>query len=277
VNESLESIRTKSKGEAEEDYKSQVLERDEKIRQMTERIEELKKKAEQGSQQIQGEASELDLEESLRIRFPTDSIEPIAKGETGADVAQHVSGNLGKPCGCILWESKKTKGWGKDWISKLKDDQRKANAEIAVIVSSALPKGMTCFDIIEGVWVTPPNTAVALACALRHALIEIGNARRAVDGQQTKQEEIYRYVTGTAFRLRVQAIGEKIGAMEKDLAKEQKWIKKSWATRAKQIEGIIEAQAGLLGDVQGIAGEDAPEIEAFDFVAKESTTAVAAL
>ncbi len=275
VNELLEGIRTKAKSDAGDEYKLQVSERDEMIRQMQEKIEELKKKAEQGSQQLQGEVSELDLEESLRTRFPHDSIEPIAKGENGADVAQHVGGKLGKPCGSILWESKRTKGWGKDWISKLKDDQRKANAEIAVIVSTALPKGMACFDIVEGVWVTPPNTALPLACALRHALIEIGSARRALDGQQSKQEEIYRYGTGTAFRLRVQAIGEKVTAMEKDLAREQKSIKRFWAARTKQIEGIVEAQAGLLGDIQGIAGDEAPEIETFNFEVKEASTAVA--
>ena len=153
---------------------------------MQRQIEELRRKAEQGSQQLQGEAQELELEASLRARFPRDLIEPVPKGEFGGDVLQRVIGPLDQPCGTILWESKRTKNWSDGWLAKLRDDQRKAKADIALIVSSALPKGVHTFDQIDGVWVTDARCAVPVAIALRQSLIELAAARQAREGQQTQ-------------------------------------------------------------------------------------------
>ena len=154
VQGSLAAVREKAKHDAEEGLKLRVLEKEEQIASMQRQIEDLKRKAEQGSQQLQGEVQELELEATLRSKFPHDLIEPVPKGEFGGDVLQRVMGPFGQPCGTILWESKRTKNWADGWLTKLRDDQRKAKADIALIVSNALPKGVHTFDHVDGVWVT---------------------------------------------------------------------------------------------------------------------------
>ena len=140
VQESLAAVRDKAKAEAEDSLRAKLSEREAQISGMQRQIEELSRKAEQKSQQLQGEASERELESLLRNRFPRDLIEPVPKGEFGGDILQRVQGPAGQLCGTILWESKRTKAWSDIWLTKLRDDQRAAKAEIALIVSTVLPK-----------------------------------------------------------------------------------------------------------------------------------------
>jgi len=264
VQESLLEVRDKAKQEAEEGLKLRVAEKEEQISSMQRQIEELKRKAEQGSQQLQGEVLELELEALLRSKFPLDSIEPVAKGELGADVLQRVLGLSGQSCGTILWESKRTKNWSDGWLAKLRDDQRSANAELALLVSNALPKGVTAFDHIDGIWVAEPRCAIPVAIALRQSLIEIAKVRQAGEGQQTKMELVYEYLTGPRFRHRIEAIVEKFSDMQSDLDKERKTTMRMWAKREAQIRGVVEATVGMYGDLQGIAGKALQEIEALE-------------
>jgi hypothetical protein len=270
VQESLTSVRDKAKLEAEEALKLRVQEKEEQIASMGKQIEELRRKAEQGSQQLQGEVLELELESLLRSKFPMDSIEPVPKGEFGGDALQRVLGVSGQNCGTILWESKRTKNWSDGWLAKLRDDQRSANAELALLVSTALPKGVTAFDHVDGIWVAEPRCAIPVAIALRQSLIEIAKVRQAGDGQQTKMELVYDYLTGPRFRHRIEAIVEKFSDMQSDLDKERKATTRLWAKRELQIRGVIESTVGMYGDLQGIAGKALQEIEALSPPALEA-------
>ena len=269
VQEGLTATREQAKKEAEEALNLKVAEKDQTIVAMQKKIEELKQRAEQGSQQLQGEVQELELEDLLRSKFPFDTIEPVPKGEFGGDVVQRVIGANGQLSGTILWETKRTKNWSDGWLPKLRDDQRAAKAEIAVIVSKTLPKGLDTFDMIDGVWVTAPRTAIPVAMMLRHALIEVATARQATEGQQTKAEMIYQYLTGPRFRHRVQAIVEAFSSMQEDLDKERKAITRQWAKREVQIERVMQATVGMYGDLQGIAGKTLQEIEGLSLAALE--------
>jgi hypothetical protein len=173
-------------------------------------------------------------------------------------------------CGSILWESKRTRNWSDSWLSKLRDDQRTAKADIALIVSNALPKGVETFDLIEGVWVTDTRCAIPVAIALRQSLIELSAARQANEGQQSKMEMVYQYLTGPRFRQRVEAIVEKFSDMQADLDKERKTMTRLWAKREAQIRGVIEVTVGMYGDLQGIAGRALQEIECLDVIALEA-------
>ena len=231
---------------------------------MTRTIEELRRKAEQGSQQSQGEVFEVELEELLRGKFPMDAIEPVAKGELGADVIQQVNGSVGQPAGMILWESKRTKAWSDGWLAKLREDQRRCGADVALIISHALPKHIDHFDLVAGVWVAHPRCALAVAVALRESLIEISSLRLVQQGQQTKMEQVYEYLTGTRFRQRVDAVVEKFNDMREDLDKERKFMGRQWAKRETQIVAVIESTVGMVGDLQAIAGKAMPEITSLD-------------
>lgn len=265
VQESLVAVRDKAKLEAEDALKLKVAEREEQIASMQRQIEELKRKAEQGSQQLQGEVQELELEALLRSRFPMDQIEPVPKGEFGGDVLQRVIGPQGQSCGTILWETKRTKNWSEGWLAKLREDQRTAKAEVALLVSHALPKDVSSFDLRDGVWVTEARCAIPVAISLRQSLVELAAVRQANEGQQGKMEIMYQYLTGPGFRHRVQGIVEKFSDMQADLDRERRTMTRLWAKRESQIRGVLESTAGMFGDMQGIAGKALQEIEGLDF------------
>jgi len=267
VQEGLDATRQQAKKEAEEEQKLKVMEKEQTIAAMQKQIEDLKRRAEQGSQQLQGEVQELELENLLRGKFPFDAIEPVPKGEFGGDVLHRVVSAAGQAGGTILWESKRTKNWSDGWLTKLREDQRTAKAEIAVIVSQVLPKGVETFEMIDNIWVTHPRAALPVAAILRQSLIDISIARQSSEGQQTKTEMIYQYLMGPRFRHRVEAIVEAFSTMQEDLDKERKVIMKQWAKREAQIERVMGATVGMYGDLQGIAGKTLQEIEGLELIA----------
>ena len=264
ISEGLEDVRQKAKQEAEGEQKLKVMEKEQTIAAMTKTIDELKRKSEQGSQQLQGEVFELDFEKLLAEKFPLDNIEPVPKGEFGGDVLQRVSNTSGGITGTIIWELKRTKNWSEAWLTKLRGDQRAAKAEVAIIVSHALPNGVETFDRIDGVWVVHPRAALPIAIALRQTILDVAIAKQSKEGQQTKMEMVYHYLTGSDFRLRVEAIVEAFTTMQEDLNKERKVITKQWAKRDQQITRVLETTVGMYGDLQGIAGKSLAEIEGLD-------------
>lgn len=264
VQDGLDQVRMQAKSQAEEEQKFKVMEKEQTIAAMQKQIEDLKRRAEQGSQQLQGEVQELELENLLRAKFPFDNMEPVAKGEFGGDVLQRVVSQSGQASGAILWESKRTKNWSDGWLVKLREDQRSAKAEIAVIVSQVLPKGVETFDIVDGVWVTHPRAALPVATILRNTLLQVNMAKQVSEGQQTKTEMVYQYLTGPRFKQRVEAIVEAFSSMQEDLDRERKAIMKQWAKREEQIERVMNATVGMYGDLQGIAGKSLQEIEGLE-------------
>ena len=213
---------------------------------------------------MQGEVLELELEQLLKTSFPIDMIEPVPKGIPGADVLQGVTTPTGHHCGVIIWESKRTKHWGDGWVGKLKDDQRAAKADIAVLVTQALPKGVTNFGQQDGVWVTTYACALGLVVALRQGMIQLMHMKMASVSKDEKMEVVFNFLTGSEFRNRVQAIVETFIAMQADLETEKRVSVKRWAQRQKQIERIIDNTAGMYGDLQGLIGTSMQSIPALE-------------
>jgi hypothetical protein len=190
------------------------------------------------------------------------------------DLIQQVVGPAGHICGSILWEAKRTKNWADGWLGKVRVDQRAAKADMALIVSHALPKGLQTFDQIDGV--TEPRSAVAVAIALRESLIALAAARLAGEGQQTKMELVYQYLTGPRFRHRIEAVVGRFSDMQADLDRERKTMMRLWAKREEQIRGVVESTAGLYGDLQGIAGRSLLEIDGLELPLLDGPSADAA-
>ena len=203
------------------------------------------------------------LSTSSELSFPFDLIEPVGKGKFGGDILQHVRDHKGHLCGRILWESKRTTAWSDGWLTKLKKDQRTANAELAVIVSQTMPKDIALFEQLDGVWVSSLSCVLPVASALRISLIELANARRSSEGQATKAQQMYSY-TGPRFKHRVECIAEKFTELRKDLDGERKWMNKQWAKLDRELAIVLEATSGMYGDLQGIAGRGLQEIEALE-------------
>ncbi len=258
--EEVEQIRAKAKREQEDAFLMKQRESEQQINAMRKQIDDLKRRAEQGSQQHQGEVLEMELENILRRKFPYDEIKPVAKGVRGGDIIQTVMSPNGKLCGSILWETKRTKAWSATWLSKLKTDQRNCGADIAILMSMTLPTEFTTFKQLDGVWVTSFDSAVSLVEVLRLSLIELANMTAVRDGQASKAELVYEYLTGTKFRHRIEAIVEKFDDMRTDLEREKKVTLKNWAKREGQINAVIAATLGMHGDLGAIAGNSMPEI-----------------
>ncbi len=255
------TIRLEATQKLSEEYHLKDQEKEKQLADMRKQIDDLKRKAELTSQQSQGEVQEVELETILSEVFRFDLIEPVAKGVRGADIVQIINDEGARRCGSIIWESKRTKAWSDGWVQKLKDDQRLSKAEIAVLVSSVLPKEVFRFGYYEGIWVSDFASVVGLATALRHNLIQVHRAGNSLKGKNEKMELIYAYLSGTAFRQRVEAIVDSFTSMKEDLDSERRSMMKIWAKREAQISRVIENTAGLYGEFQAIIGSALPDVK----------------
>ena len=226
--------------------------------------DELRRKLEQGSQQLQGEVLEADIAELLTKSFPTDLIERVRKGILGADIVHRVVDQRGQICGVIIWEIKRTKAWNDSWLRKLKGDQRRIHADIAVLVSDALPIGVTAFRQIKDVWLVNRQCATSLACALRLVLTETAQARRNMGGQGQRLELLHQYLTGADFKQRVEAIIESFISLQQDLNEERRSTERRWSKRERQLQQVIANTSGMYGDLQGLVGPSLQTLKQLD-------------
>jgi hypothetical protein len=265
----LTAVRTQARTEAEELLRARVSERDIQIAGMRRQIEHLRRKAEQASEQNQGEAFERDILASLRQRFPTDQIVPTEKGRAGADLLQQIRNAAGQLCGSLLWECKRTRAFQPRWLAKLRADQRATKADVALLVTTALPPNVETFALIDRVWVASPRFALPLAALLRQSLIDLANARGAADDLRTKSDLVYRYLTGPRFRQHLDTVLETFVDMQADLDRERRATTRVWAKRETQLAAVITTAATLYGDLQAIAGSAIPQLKALEIAAIE--------
>jgi hypothetical protein len=270
VDGECQKVREATLQQEEENHRLKLAEKDKVIEDMRKQAEELRRKSDQGSQQLQGEVQEVELEALLRNAFPGDLIDPIPNGRSGGDILQQVIAPNGVLCGTILWESKRTRNWNDDWLAKNREDQRTTKAHLGVVVTATMPKGVDTFTRLEGVWVTNLHCALPLATALRHALAEKALAQMAGQGRDTKMERLYGYVTGQEFRQWVSAIVEGYLDMRNDLDAERRAAARQFAKRDRHLDLVITSLAGIHGSLLGIVGKSMPEIAGLNVPLLES-------
>jgi hypothetical protein len=238
-----------------------IKELEKKLSDQVELAETMRRKAEQGSMQLQGEVLELALEELLKSAFPFDTIEEVAKGVKGADCIHHVKNNLAQPCGKIIYESKRTKSFTLEWIEKLKSDMRAQQADIAVIVTEVLPKDMDSFGWKDGVWVCRFADVKALAFLLRDGLIKIHTALVSQENKGEKMHMLYDYLTGTEFRQNIEAVAEGFLSLRKGIITEKIQMEKIWKEREKQLDKVLLNTTQFYGAIKGIAGNAVADLK----------------
>lgn len=246
------SITEESRQKASEEFQFKIAQLNKQLQDSIRAKDELARKLEQGSQQSQGEVLEIVLEELLRSEFPYDEISPVPKGISGADIIQKVNDKLGRFCGQIVWETKKTKAWSEGWIQKLKDDQRAIKADLAVIVSFSLPNDVKGFAFRDGIWICDIKLIAALATALRINLESITREKTMSIGKNEKMEFLYTYLTGIEFKQRVEAIVEAFSSMDASLKKERMAYEKIWSEREKQLKKVMSNTIGMYGDLSAL-------------------------
>ncbi|WP_225870945.1 DUF2130 domain-containing protein [Pedobacter cryophilus] len=233
-----------------------VKELEKQIEDQKRLVDEMKRKAEQGSMQMQGEVQELILEELLKTSFPFDVISEVGKGIRGADCIQTVRNNSGQACGKIIYESKRTKDFGGDWIEKLKKDKISVGADVALIVTQCYPKGMDCFGEKDGVWICSFEELKAVAYVLRDGIIRLFSASKSQENRGDKMHMLYDYLTSSEFGSQWNAISEGFMSMRMSIQTERTAMERMWKAREKQLEKVLLNAAHISGSVEGIAGQD---------------------
>ena len=261
--EKEKDIRKEAEKRASEDFNTKIREQEETINKLREQLTTAKQVAEQGSQQLQGEILELDVEYNLRSAFIFDNISEVKKGERGSDIRQTVNEQSYQNCGTILWECKNAKTYQASWLGKLRDYVAAEKAQVGVIVFN--PTGGDGEDfkqLADNIWLVKPRYAVMLATLLREVCIKVFIANRNAQGKDVKIEMIYNYLTGGEFSNRIRYIIESYNEMSKQLDTEKKQAQKRWAAQEKIIEKVTSSLYGMSGDLQGIAGQEIIELPA---------------
>ena len=244
----------------ETEFQLKVVELEKKLDDQRKLADEMKRRHEQGSMQLQGEAQELLLEDLLKAHFPFDNITEVGKGVEGADCMLTVRNNIGTECGTIIFESKRTKTFSNAWIQKLKTDMRSKQADIAILVTQNFPKEMSCFGERDGVWICSFSEVIALTSALRHTIIRVSDTKKSEENKGDKMHMLYNYLTGNEFRQCIETIMEGFVAMKNSITKEKMQMEKMWKEREKQLEKVLLSTSGMYGSVKGIAGASIAEI-----------------
>ena len=258
-----DKIKAEAREKFVEEHRLKDLENDKKMQEVLKANEELRKKLEQNSQQTQGEVLELEIEDKLKKEFPTDTIIEVKKGQRGADVSQEVVDKLGRKCGLILWESKNAE-WSNTWLSKLKEDQRQAKADLSVLISVNLPDGVESFAYRDGVWIVSWKHFIPLAWALRFNLVSLYHERTSSEGKDEKMKILYQYLIGPEFKNRVEGIVDAFTNLQDELEKEKRYFNIKWARQEKEIRRVIDHTHGMYGDLQGVIGKSLPEIKSLE-------------
>lgn len=240
----------------ETEHQLRIKEFEKQLEDQKKLVDEMRRKAEQGSMQLQGEVQELILEEVLRVTFPFDQIGEVGKGVRGADCIQVVRNKFGQDCGKIIYESKRTKDFANDWIDKLKKDMRKEGVDVAVIVTQTYPKGMDCFGERDGVWICSFEEVKAVAYVLRDGILRLYNSSKSQENRGDKMHMLYDYLTGTEFSEQWKAIREGYMSMRLSIHRERDAMEKMWKMREKQLDKVLLNASSIKGSIEGIAGAD---------------------
>ena len=264
LDEERQKIRQEAEQKFIEQHRLKDMEKEKLITDLKNDLDDMKRKAEQGSMETQGEVLEQDFERRLQDFFRSDQIQPVPKGIRGADLVHTVRTQFGVDCGNILWEMKNTKNWSQQWVTKLKEDATEIRADIMILVTVALPVGIERFGSIDGVWVCDPLSAIPLAAALREQIVAIDRERQAAVGKNDKMEMLHQYLVGSQFKQKIEGIVESFNVMQEQIIRERRAMEKQWKEREKAVERVIKNTVGLYGDMQGIIGGQIPSIPALE-------------
>ena len=259
-----EKIRLEARKNAEEEQHTKLMQKDKQLQDTLKELEDARRKLQQGSQQLQGETFELEFENLLRDQYPNDKITPVKKGSKGGDIVQEIWDGNGNYAGKILWELKNTKTWSEPWIEKLKSDKRSINADEAILISEVLPNDMKTAGFRKNVWITQKNFVIPLSDTIRSKLIQLFYIKNSVKGKDEKMEILFRYLSGSEFKNRVEEIVDAFTNMQAEVEREKRYFSNKWARDEKNIRQVIDNTYGMHGDLKGIVGRILPQIKGLE-------------
>ncbi|RKW24463.1 DUF2130 domain-containing protein [Candidatus Gracilibacteria bacterium] len=248
----------------QEEFRKKELEYQKQQEQLKKSLDDAKRKAEQGSQQIQGDISENDLKDALIHAFPIDSIEDVATGVKGADLIHLVKNNFGQVVGTIVWESKNTKSWSESWVMKLKEDTLKVGGNVSILVTAVLPKDIKNFGIYDDIMVCTPEFAVSVAAILRDKILSISKVEKSLEGKDLKMELLYKYLTSQEFSSKINMMIQVFANLKAGIDSERRAMEKNWKKREKDLERATFAITGMYGELESLMGQALPGAEVLE-------------
>lgn len=270
LSERLEQAKLSIKEQAQQESFLKIKEREKVIEDLKLKLEDAKRRAEQGSMQLQGEIQELEIIDILSEAHPSDEITQSKKGANAADILHTVRTANGAECGKIYYESKRTKTWSNDWVSKFKEDNLKAKADILILVTDALPKGIERYGIIDGVWICKMNDVKELSLVLRYGLLKLKAVAITQQGKETKMEQLYKYLTSEEFKNVFESILNGFKTIQESHQNEKLKMQRMWKEREKVLEQVLANSVDFYGSIKGIAGAEIPEVETLQYLNKAS-------
>ncbi len=271
LNEQLAVEKERIQKLEQEKNELKISEKEKIISQLNEKLVEAQRKAEQGSQQLQGEVQELAIEDFLRSTFPLDTIEEVKKGKKGADCLQTVNTEYNQNCGTIYYESKRAKNFQNSWIEKLKQDMRSKQASIGVLVTETMPSGMDIMGQIDGIWICSLREFKSLSHVLRESIIRVSDALVSQDNKGDKMSLMYDYLTSEEFKNHIKDIADAFVDMQNDLDSERRAMEGLWKKREKQNYKVLNNLNLMYGSIKGIAGNSLGTIKTLELPTPEES------
>lgn len=242
----------------QEEFRKKELEYQKQQEQLKKSLDDAKRKAEQWSQQIQWDIQEDDLKNMLWQSFPIDNIDDVPTGIKWADLIQTVRNNLGQNSWVIVWESKNTKSWQDAWVMKLKDDKLKVNWNIAILVTTVLPKDMKNFGMIDDVMVCLPEYAMWVAAMLRDKLLSISKVEKSLEWKDAKMEMLYKYLSSEEFSSKINMMVDVFANLKSGIDAERRSMEKNWKRREKDLERATFAVTGMYWELESLMWQALP-------------------
>ena len=264
MTEEIRKLEEQKNQARETEHQLRIREYEKQLEDQKKLVEEMRRRSEQGSMQLQGEVQELALEEMLRQHFPFDKIEEVGKGVKGADCIQVIRNGFGVECGKIIFESKRTKDFSREWIQKLKSDMRSQGADMAVLVTNVMPRDMDQFGEKEGVWICSFGEVKPLVHVLRDTVLKVFSLAKSQENKGEKMQFLYTYLTSHEFSEQWKAIREGFLSMKQSIDKERDAMEKIWKSREKQLEKVLLNATHIKGSIEGIAGQDSINFNLLD-------------
>jgi len=242
----------------QEEFRKKELEYQKQQEQLKKSLDDAKRKAEQASQQIQWDIQEDDIKNALLQSFPIDKVEDVPTWIKWADLIQTVNNNLWQKVWIIVWESKNTKSWTDSWLMKLKDDKLKVNWNIAILVSTVLPKWIINFWMFDDIMVTSPEFSIPVATMLRDKLISISKVEKSMEWKDIKMELLYKYLTSEQFSSKITMMVDVFSQLKNWIDSERRAMEKNWKKREMDLLRATSAVTWMYWELESLMGQALP-------------------
>ena len=258
IQESSKKVLDEKLEKIQEENRKKEMEMLKQQEQMKKTIDDLKRKSEQASQQIQGDIQEDDIRDALKMAFPIDEIQDVPTWVKWADLIQSVKNNIGQKAWVIVWESKNTKTWTDSWIMKLKDDKLKVKWNIAILVTTVLPKWLDNFGMMDDVMVCLPKYVIPVASMLREKLIAVAKTEKSLEWKDIKMEMLYKYLSSEEFSSKIWMMVDVFSQLKVWIDSERRAMEKNWKKREKDLERATFAITWMYGELESLMWQELP-------------------